>query len=80
MVNSATLKTKRTSAGIPGVVLCMKLGIARSRLSDIERGYVSATPEDLARIDVALEDLIRAKSAMQQTAAELGWPSVELTL
>jgi hypothetical protein len=48
--------------------------MARSRLSDIERGYVTPSDEELARVDVALEDLIRAQSVLRQTAAALGWP------
>jgi transcriptional regulator with XRE-family HTH domain len=74
MVTVTSLKTKRSAAGIAGHVLCKKLVMARSRLSDIERGYVTATTEELARIDAALEDLIRAKSVLRQTAAALGFP------
>jgi len=48
--------------------------MARSRLSDIERGYVTAAPDDLARIQAALDDLIRAKKIVQATAAAVGWP------
>jgi transcriptional regulator with XRE-family HTH domain len=74
MITGATLKSKRIAAGIAGHILCKKLTIARSRLSDIERDYVTASPEDLARINTALDDLIRAKTAIQKTAAEFGWP------
>jgi transcriptional regulator with XRE-family HTH domain len=74
MINAAALKAKRTAAGIAGNIVCKKLGIARSRLSDIERGYVTATDAELARVDAALEDLIRAQSVLRQTAAALGWP------
>lgn len=74
MINGTTIKAKRVAAGIAGHVVCKKLGIARSRLSDIERGYVTANDAELARIDAALEDLIRAQSILKQTAAALGWP------
>jgi transcriptional regulator with XRE-family HTH domain len=78
MINPATLKAKRTVAGIAGSILCKKLGIARSRLSDIERGYITASPEELARMDAVLEELIRDKSVIQKTAAALGWPVGEV--
>jgi transcriptional regulator with XRE-family HTH domain len=74
MVDGQTLKRKRAGAGIKGNLLCCKLGIARSRLSDIERGYVTASPEDLARIDRALDELIAAKSFVDRVAASVGWP------
>jgi transcriptional regulator with XRE-family HTH domain len=74
MVNPKTLRSKRIVAGIAGHVLCKRLGIARSRLSAIERGYVEATPQELTRIDLALDDLIRAKALIQKTATAVGWP------
>jgi transcriptional regulator with XRE-family HTH domain len=78
MITGVTIKSKRIAAGIAGHVLCKKLAIARSRLSDLERGYVTATPEEFARIDAALDDLIRTKGVIQQTAAALGWPVLEV--
>jgi len=78
MIDALKLKEKRTAAGIAGTLVCQKIGIARSRLSDIERGYVKALPEELARIDVALNELIRVKSVIQKTAAALGWPIGDL--
>jgi transcriptional regulator with XRE-family HTH domain len=74
MVTGTSLKAKRNAAGIAGHILCKKLAIARSRLSDIERGYVPATLEELARIDAALDDLIQAKSVIEQVAISIGWP------
>jgi hypothetical protein len=75
MTTGATIKSKRIQAGIAGHILCSKLGdYARSRLSGIENGYLPATSDELARIDAALEDLIRAKAVLQQTATALGWP------
>lgn len=79
LITGATLKSKRITAGIAGHVLCKKLTIARSRLSAIERGYVTPASDDLARMNAALDDLIRTKSAIQQTAAALGWPVVEVS-
>jgi ribosome-binding protein aMBF1 (putative translation factor) len=78
MISGTTIKSKRIAAGIAGHVLCKKIPAHRSRLSDIERGYVTPTPEELARIDSALDELIKAKSVLRQTAAALGWPTTEL--
>jgi transcriptional regulator with XRE-family HTH domain len=78
MISPGTIKAKRTAAGIAGSVLCKRFGMARSRLSDIERGYVTALPEELARMDAVLDELIRDKSVIQQTAAALGWPVGEV--
>ena len=75
MIDASILKRKRTVAGIPGKILCNKIGIARSRLSDIERGYIAASLDELARIDRALDELIEAKSFIDRVAASVGWPS-----
>ena len=78
MINGTTLKAKRTAAGIAGHLVCKKLGFARSKLTAIERGYTTGRPEELARIDATLNELIRAKSIIQSTAAALGWPAAEV--
>ena len=75
MLDAVDLRAKRTAAGISGSLLCRKLGIPRSRLSNIERGYVDALPEELARIEAVLGQLINEKSLIQETAAALGWPA-----
>lgn len=75
MIDAATIKAKRTAAGIVGKVLCNKAGIARSRLSDIEREYVIPSPQELERIDKALDELIQAKSFIDRVAASVGWPT-----
>jgi transcriptional regulator with XRE-family HTH domain len=75
MIDARTLRKKRTTAGIAGTIVCNKMGIARSRLSDIERGYVTVSPEELVRIDRALDELIDAKSFIDRVAASVGWPS-----
>ena len=75
MITGSTIKSKRIQAGIAGHILCSKLGdYARSRLSGIENEYLTVAADELARIDAALDDLIRAKGILQQTAAALGWP------
>lgn len=73
-ITSETIRIKRVAAGITGYVLCRKAAIARSRLSDIERGNVNASSECLVRIDAALDDLIHAKNLIHDTAVAAGWP------
>ena len=69
------LRARRNAAGIAGSLICVKTGIARSRLSDIERGYVTAAEEEFGRINAALDELVRAKRRIAAIAAEEGWPS-----
>jgi predicted transcriptional regulator len=68
------LRQQRISAGIPGKLLCARARVDRSRLCHLERGYVQATDEELARIGQALEELILAKRRVIAVAAECGWP------
>jgi len=74
-MSGTELRAKRIAAGIAGSLVCVKTGIARSRLSDIERGYVEVSEAEIARINVALDDLTRAKQKIAAVAAEEGWPS-----
>ena len=75
MFTGSELRAKRIAAGIAGALVCAKAGIARSRLSDIERGYVAPSGVEIARIDLALDDLTRAKRKIAAVAAEEGWPT-----
>ena len=75
MTKGSDLKLRRISSGIVGAVLCKKVGIGRSRLSDIEREYVVPSEDELTRIDAALDGLTRAKRKIAAVAAEEGWPS-----
>jgi len=68
------LRNRRQQIGIPGHLLCRRAGIGRSRLSDIERGYVQPSQAEMDRIDRALEELSRAKEKLEATATECGWP------
>ena len=68
------LKQKRILAGIPGHLVCRRASLARSRLSDIERGYVEPSGEELARIEQALAELIEAREKVAKVAEEVGWP------
>lgn len=68
------IKLKRTAAGINGYVLCRKANISRSRLSEIERGYITPTADELQRLSSALDDLTRAVAEINRTAVAVGWP------
>lgn len=74
-MQATNIRAKRNAAGIAGSLICVKAGIPRSRLSDIERGYVTASEDEVARIDAALDELTRAKRKMAALAAAEGWPS-----
>jgi transcriptional regulator with XRE-family HTH domain len=73
-LSMSDLKVKRLASGISGSVLCAKIGLSRSRLSLIERGYITPSSEELARIALALDELIEAKSILDRVAASVGWP------
>jgi transcriptional regulator with XRE-family HTH domain len=47
-------KLRRLESGTLQVVLAQKVGIDRSRLSGIENGYVTPTPDEVQRIARAL--------------------------
>jgi predicted transcriptional regulator len=72
------VRNRRLKIGIPGHLLCRRAGIGRSRLSDIERGYVQPSEGEIDRIDRALEELSRAKEKLKAAAAECGWPVAAL--
>jgi transcriptional regulator with XRE-family HTH domain len=71
-MTSADLKVKRAAAGIPGYAVCQVAGISRAKLSDVERGYVTASPEDLQRIDHAIEQILRTRQLISALATEAG--------
>jgi hypothetical protein len=66
-----TLRAKRIGAAISG---CLKAGIGRSRLSDIERGHVQPSEQEIARLHAAVDELLRARQRVEAVAAEVGWP------
>ena len=74
MKNTYELRSARVAAEIPATLLAAKAEINRSRLSAIERGYIPATDDELNRLNQALEQLLKAKSVIQQAAASVGWP------
>ena len=73
-MDGSDLKEKRKVAGIPGRLVCTRVGMDRGKLSDIERGYIEVSAEELALLNEALDRLIEAKSKVMKVAEEVGWP------
>jgi len=71
-MTAADLKTKRAAAGIPGYAVCQVAGISRAKLSDLERGYATGSPEDLRRIDCAIEQILGTRRHLAALATEAG--------
>ena len=68
------LRSKRLAAEIPSTLLATRSEINRSRLSCIEHGYVQPTEDEMHRLCASLEQLLHAKSVIQQAEASVGWP------
>ena len=68
------IRSERAAAGIAGELLAKRAEITRARLSSIERGYVEPTPEEAARLDQALGELLAGKARLAAVAAEVGLP------
>lgn len=66
------VRAKRAAAGIPGHAVCAITGISRARLSDIELDHVVATPDDLARIDAAIDGILETRRQLARLAADAG--------
>jgi hypothetical protein len=72
------IRVRRVTARIPGRLLCLRARLDRGRLSDIERGYVQPSSDEMARLCVALEELIEARGKVAKCAVECGWPIAAL--
>lgn len=68
------LRVKRVQAGIAGAVVCVRAGISRSKLSEIERGLAKPSNEVLKHLEATVADLIRAKKRLAAVAEQEGWP------
>lgn len=66
------LKRERRDAEISGDLVCQRAGICRSRLSAIERGYASPSPDEARRIRTAIQKLSVMREKMRKLAARLG--------
>ena len=71
-MTAKNLRAKRAAAGIPGHAVCQLAGISRAKLSDIERENVIVTPEDLQRIDSAIDQILRTRQHLAKLATEAG--------
>jgi transcriptional regulator with XRE-family HTH domain len=69
------IKARRISQAIPVRLIAPRARVSCSRLSDIERGYVFPTEDELARIATVLEELIAARKEVQAVAERVGWPA-----
>jgi transcriptional regulator with XRE-family HTH domain len=71
-VTATNIRAKRVAAGIAGYAVCRVAGISRARLSDIERENVTATPEDLRRIEAAIDGIIETRRHLARLAEQAG--------
>ena len=73
-MSGAKLKNLRQQSGISGYLVSQRSGIARSRLSEIERQHVEPRASEVERIERAIEELIKARREVSQVAERVGWP------
>ncbi len=66
----AQLKRRRLAAAIPGNLLCGRAGISRTRLSDIERGYVAPSPGELQRLELLPQEDVTQHPGWQRAGSE----------
>ena len=73
-ITGPSLQQQRLAHEIKSRAVATRAGLSIGRLSEIERGLIEASRDDLVRIDRALNELIRAQAAFREKAAEVGWP------
>ena len=66
------IRIKRATAGIAGQAVCQVAGISRAKLSEIELGYANPSPEELQRINAAIERIVRTRQDLTRLAKEAG--------
>jgi transcriptional regulator with XRE-family HTH domain len=71
------LKNRRRAAGISGAILCLKVGIGRSSLCKIERGYIKPAHLELQRLFEALDELVIVPREVRKIEQRMGWPTAE---
>ena len=71
-MNGKKLRLKRVAAEITGHAVCQRARIPRSRLSDIENAHVTATPDEIQRIEAAIDDIIATRAQVESMAAAAG--------
>jgi transcriptional regulator with XRE-family HTH domain len=65
-------RSRRAAEGISGRAVCNRARVPRPRLSEIENGHVTPTPDEVHRISTAINDLIHTKHQVERIAAESG--------
>lgn len=74
MISGQTIRSKRLASGISAEIVALRIGIDRARLSRIERGLITTSPEELGCIDAAIDQLVEAKRTVETYAATVGCP------
>jgi len=73
------LRRVRAALGLRGSDVSARAGLSHAKLSNLERGAVLASPEELSSIAAALKALTskretrKARDAVAAFAAEVGW-------
>jgi transcriptional regulator with XRE-family HTH domain len=70
-------RKRRLDYRIPGAVVAMRAGISQGRLSNIERGYCTPKPEEVAALNATLDDLVAKKAKLAEFALQIGYPISE---
>ena len=71
-------RAKRLAAGIPAIAVAARAKKNRSWLSSVECGHFQATAEEMDLLRLTLEQLIQAKTTIQEAAVAAGWPGAEI--
>jgi ribosome-binding protein aMBF1 (putative translation factor) len=75
MTTIKEIRARRRAADIAAAMLSAKAGIQRTRYSAFECGHLVPNQDELERLEVALDRLVEARVAIQETASRVGWPS-----
>jgi len=73
-LTGAEIRRRRVTDRIPLHVVAGRAGVSRGRFSEIESGLVTPRPEEIERIDQALNSLIAARKKVLDYAEQVGWP------
>jgi transcriptional regulator with XRE-family HTH domain len=71
-MNGSELRARRLAAGLSGALVCSRAGVARSRLSEIEHGYVKPNAEQVSRIEKAIAELTATRGKLSKVARAAG--------
>jgi transcriptional regulator with XRE-family HTH domain len=74
MNSGKLLRQKRIEKGLAGSLVSGRSGVSRTKLSDIECGYVLPSEDEVSRINAAIEFLADTRKLMEHAAVEAGWP------